>query len=80
MQNCHTSQQSYILLYYSPDVSHNAKTNIFTQMMSNNLQVSVKFLIRKLPTDTGKDRPSSAPTPTLLFFWGQPGHSRWCVS
>lgn len=28
----------------------------------------------------GKDGPSSPPTPILLFFWGQPGHSRWCVT
>lgn len=34
----------------------------------------------KLLADMGKNRPSSFPTPTLLFFWGQPGHSRWCVT
>lgn len=28
----------------------------------------------------GKDGPSSFPTPTPLFFRGQPGHSRWCVT
>lgn len=50
------------------------------KMISNKFKTSVKFFICKLPADMGKDRSSSPPTPTLLFFWGQSGHSRWCVT
>lgn len=53
---------------------------MFTQIISNKCKTSVKFLIHKRLLDMGKDGPSSFPTPTLLFFWGQPGHSRWCVT
>lgn len=53
---------------------------MFTQMTSNNFKTSVKFLICKLPVNMGKDGSNSSPTPTLLFFLGQPGHSRWRVT